>query len=198
METKIALPRVPKKAGNVTKHKKTHYTKKHGYCCHLHIIIINFIFVDMEVDDKWHHYSRGEQVRNYYEKFKPTMEDMVRTFGVTEQMIRKHLKGVYESTRETKRDSVVELHLAGMTDYAIAKELGITPPAARWHVKKYYDDLGWSGPMNKKDWTAEQRERLNKLPLIERIAVVANLDNGYRAYIREYTNGTVIDAEMQK
>ena len=133
-------------------------------------------------EEVYEHKSRRDQVREYYEKFRASIPDMVRTFGIKEQMIRMHLKGIYKSTRSVVRsEEIVEMHKLGMTDYAIAKHLGVTNPTVKWHLDKHYALMGVSRPVSKRAFIeSARREIINSdMAMQDKMIQIAGLEKKY-------------------
>lgn len=137
----------------------------------------------MMIDEEiYEHKSRRDQVREYYLKFGASIKDMVQTFGIKEQMIRMHLKGIYKSTRSLVRgEEIVEMHKLGMTDYAIAKTLGVTNPTVKWHLDKYYAAIGAERPMKKGEFMAAARREimLSDMDIQDKMIKIAELEKKY-------------------
>jgi DNA-binding CsgD family transcriptional regulator len=167
-ETKIALPAVPVRYQVIKKFYITNI-----------IIYIWGMIIDEEV---YEHKSRKDQVREYYEKFGASIPDMVRTFGIKEQMIRMHLKGIYKSTMSVVRgEEILEMHKLGMTDYAIAKHLGVTNPTVKWHLDKHYASMGIARPVSKRAFiVAARREIINSdMAMQDKMIQIAGLEKKY-------------------
>ena len=133
-------------------------------------------------EEVYEHKSRRDQVREYYEKFGATIQDMVETFGLKEQMVRIYLKGIYKSSRSVVRSQeIIEMHKLGMTDYGIAKQLGVTNPTVKWHLDKHYASIGVIRPMSKKKFIETARMEIIKSDkgLEQKLKEIAELENKY-------------------
>jgi predicted transcriptional regulator len=93
-----------------------------------------------------------------------------------------HLKGIYKSTRSVVRgEEILEMHKLGMTDYAIAKHLGVTNPTVKWHLDKHYATIGASRPVSKRAFIeAARREIINSdIPIQDKMIQIAGLEKKY-------------------